>query len=259
LEWLINTHSNNDSAHRSSTTTDENKDSSTIIDIDKSLSGGSSLVLMRLTSWFRLTYAFGSRVGLRIQLLALRTFMNASVDAGHTGIGAGTIHATGTGGHGTHTNYLSEFVSAGGIPTLLQCLVVPHNTIRDEERHAALSVLTVLARASRALKELMCQQNVVVLTVRVLSTTTTTTTTGTHPRPNASTAGTSTATLESAKRLLILLGTVSNMPLILNSFIRLFTRSLLDCAVWLGQSTIRISCARRAIVSVSFTTAQYVE
>ncbi len=121
----------------------------------------------------------------------------------------------------TSGNFLSEFIASGGIPTLLSCLQLPSAPppptassasasppppsssplISDGARRGALQLLHVLARASRATKELMCAQNGVKCVVQVLCA-----------------AASSLQTLEEAKLLLITLGTVRQPPSLCNIY-----------------------------------------
>ncbi|XP_027146259.1 armadillo-like helical domain containing protein 1 isoform X1 [Larimichthys crocea] len=92
-----------------------------------------SLFLARLTTWMRLTYMFGTSLGL--QLKAIGIFLSAS----------------------SHDQYLMEFLEDGGVLTLLE--IVNHSQCKEEEKAEALRLLLTVANAGRKYKEIICESH----------------------------------------------------------------------------------------------------
>ncbi|XP_035504663.1 armadillo-like helical domain containing protein 1 isoform X1 [Scophthalmus maximus] len=93
----------------------------------------SSLFLARLTTWMRLTYMFGTCLGL--QLSAIGIFLSAS----------------------GHDQYLVEFLEDGGVLTLLD--VLSHTQSREEDKADALRLLLTVSNAGRKYKEIICESH----------------------------------------------------------------------------------------------------
>ncbi|XP_067086552.1 armadillo-like helical domain containing protein 1 [Osmerus mordax] len=92
-----------------------------------------SLFLARLTAWMRLTYMFGTCLGL--QLKAVGVFLSAS----------------------SNHRYLIEFLEVGGVLTLLE--ILGQNQTKEEDRTEALSLLQIISNAGRKYKELICESH----------------------------------------------------------------------------------------------------
>ncbi|XP_046905857.1 armadillo-like helical domain containing protein 1 [Hypomesus transpacificus] len=92
-----------------------------------------SLFLARLTAWMRLTYMFGTCLGL--QLKAVGVFLSAS----------------------SNHRYLIEFLEVGGVLTLLE--ILGQNQTKEEDRKEALSLLQIISNAGRKYKELICESH----------------------------------------------------------------------------------------------------
>ncbi|KAG7235706.1 hypothetical protein INR49_002336 [Caranx melampygus] len=93
----------------------------------------SSLFLARLTTWMRLTYMFGTLLGL--QLKAIRVYLSAS----------------------GHDQYLVEFLEDGGVLTLLD--ILSHTQSKEEDKAEALHLLLTLSNAGRRFKEMICESH----------------------------------------------------------------------------------------------------
>ncbi|XP_040896713.1 armadillo-like helical domain containing protein 1 [Toxotes jaculatrix] len=93
----------------------------------------SSLFLARLTTWMRLTYMFGTFLGL--QLRAVRIFLSAS----------------------SHDQYLMEFLEDGGVLTLLD--ILSHTQSKEEDKAEALHLLLTVSNAGRKYKEIICESH----------------------------------------------------------------------------------------------------
>ncbi|XP_039984967.1 armadillo-like helical domain containing protein 1 [Xiphias gladius] len=93
----------------------------------------SSLFLARLTTWMRLTYMFGTFLGL--QLRAIRIFLSAS----------------------GQDQYLMEFLEDGGVLTLLK--ILSHTQSKEEDKAEALHLLLTVSNAGRKYKEIICESH----------------------------------------------------------------------------------------------------
>ncbi|XP_044056354.1 armadillo-like helical domain containing protein 1 isoform X1 [Siniperca chuatsi] len=92
-----------------------------------------SLFLARLTTWMRLTYMFGTFLGL--QLKAIGIFLSSS----------------------SHDQYLMEFLEDGGVLTLLD--ILSHSQSKEEEKAEALRLLLTVSNAGRKYKEIICESH----------------------------------------------------------------------------------------------------
>ncbi|XP_035509688.1 armadillo-like helical domain containing protein 1 [Morone saxatilis] len=92
-----------------------------------------SLFLARLTTWMRLTYMFGTFLGL--QLKAVGIFLSAS----------------------SHDQYLMEFLEDGGVLTLLE--ILSHSQSKEEDKAEALRLLLTVSNAGRKYKEIICESH----------------------------------------------------------------------------------------------------
>ncbi|XP_059197136.1 armadillo-like helical domain containing protein 1 [Centropristis striata] len=92
-----------------------------------------SLFLARLTTWMRLTYMFGTFLGL--QLKAIGIFLSAS----------------------SHDQYLMEFLEDGGVLTLLD--ILSHSQCEEQEKAEALRLLLTVSNAGRKYKEVICESH----------------------------------------------------------------------------------------------------
>ncbi|KAK5870136.1 hypothetical protein PBY51_024796 [Eleginops maclovinus] len=93
----------------------------------------SSLFLARITTWIRLTYMFGTFLGL--QLKAIGIFLSAS----------------------NHDQYLMEFLEDGGVLTLLD--ILSHSQSKEEQKAEALRLLLTVSDAGRKYKEVICESH----------------------------------------------------------------------------------------------------
>uniref|UniRef100_A0AAY4BD93 ARM repeat superfamily protein n=1 Tax=Denticeps clupeoides TaxID=299321 RepID=A0AAY4BD93_9TELE len=98
-------------------------------DLELQFGQAASLFLTRITAWTRLTYMFGRC--LHLQLKALGVFFYAP------------------------NNYLTEFLEAGGIMTLLEILA--WKPTKEENKVEALHLLNSLSNAGRRYKEFICE------------------------------------------------------------------------------------------------------
>ncbi|XP_003388802.1 PREDICTED: uncharacterized protein C1orf228-like [Amphimedon queenslandica] len=89
----------------------------------------SSLFLARLTAWLRITYMFGTCVGIQLQCIGV--FIN---------IGA---------------SYLTEFLEVGGILTSLE--IVNLKSCEEADKSEALRLLTQISKKGRHFKEMICE------------------------------------------------------------------------------------------------------
>ncbi|XP_074524023.1 adenine DNA glycosylase [Halichoeres trimaculatus] len=103
-----------------------------------------SLFLARVTTWMRLTYMFGTFLGL--QLKAIGVFLSAS----------------------SHDQYLVEFVDDGGVLTLLE--ILGHSKSKEEDKREALCLLITVSNAGRKYKEFICESNGVKVIAESLAT-----------------------------------------------------------------------------------------
>ncbi|KAM9357931.1 armadillo-like helical domain containing protein 1 [Symphorus nematophorus] len=92
-----------------------------------------SLFLARLITWMRLTYMFGTFLGL--QLKAIGIFLSAS----------------------SHDQYLMEFLEDGGVLTLLE--ILSHSQSEEKDKAEALRLLLILSNAGRKYKEIICESH----------------------------------------------------------------------------------------------------
>ncbi|KAM4628749.1 armadillo-like helical domain containing protein 1 [Polymixia lowei] len=102
----------------------------TFTELEVEFSQASSLFLARLTTWVRLTYMFGTCLGL--QLKAVGVFLSAS----------------------NNHQYLSEFLEDGGALTLLDIL---GQKLKEEDKAEALRLLQIVSNAGRKYKEIICE------------------------------------------------------------------------------------------------------
>ncbi|XP_026201222.1 armadillo-like helical domain containing protein 1 [Anabas testudineus] len=92
-----------------------------------------SLFLARLTTWMRLTYMFGTYLGL--QLKAIWIFLATS----------------------NHDQYLMEFLEDGGVLTLLD--ILSHTQSKEQDKAEALRLLLTVSNAGRKYKEIICESH----------------------------------------------------------------------------------------------------
>ncbi|CAB1314263.1 unnamed protein product [Coregonus sp. 'balchen'] len=90
-----------------------------------------SLFLARLTAWMRLTYMFGTCLGL--QLKAVGVFLSAA----------------------SNHRYLIEFLEVGGVLTLME--ILGQKQTKEEDKAEALRLLQIVSDAGRKYKELVCE------------------------------------------------------------------------------------------------------
>ncbi|XP_038857010.1 armadillo-like helical domain containing protein 1 [Salvelinus namaycush] len=90
-----------------------------------------SLFLARLTAWMRLTYMFGTCLGL--QLKAVGVFLSAA----------------------SNHRYLIEFLEVGGVLTLLE--ILGQKQTKEEDKAEAIRLLQIVSNAGRKYKELICE------------------------------------------------------------------------------------------------------
>ncbi|XP_008282128.1 armadillo-like helical domain containing protein 1 [Stegastes partitus] len=103
-----------------------------------------SLFLARLSTWMRLTYMFGTFLGL--QLKAIGIFLSAS----------------------SYDQYLMEFTQDGGVLTLLD--IVSHSQSKEEDKAEALRLLITVSSAGRRYKEIICESHGVKVTAECFAT-----------------------------------------------------------------------------------------
>ena len=99
--------------------------------LEKELGNGASLLLARITSWLRLSYALDSSVAL--QLRAISVFVAAS----------------------SGQRFLAEFVEVGGVATVVEILSL--KDLPTEDKHEAVRLLSSVAAAGRHFKEIICK------------------------------------------------------------------------------------------------------
>ncbi|XP_034002546.1 LOW QUALITY PROTEIN: armadillo-like helical domain containing protein 1 [Trematomus bernacchii] len=104
-----------------------------LCDVELQLAQVSSLFLARITTWTRLTYMFGTFLGL--QLKAIGIFLSAS----------------------NHDQYLMEFLDDGGVLTLLD--ILSHSQSKEEQKLEALRLLLTMSDAGRKYKEVICESH----------------------------------------------------------------------------------------------------
>ncbi|KAK2835650.1 hypothetical protein Q5P01_016134 [Channa striata] len=92
-----------------------------------------SLFLARLTTWMRLTYMFGTYLG--IQLKAIRIFLSTL----------------------SHDQYLMEFLEDGGVLTLMD--ILSHAQSKEEDKAETLHLLLTVSNAGRTCKEIICESH----------------------------------------------------------------------------------------------------
>lgn len=98
--------------------------------LEKALGNGASLLLARISSWLRLSYALGSSVA--IQLRAISVFVAAS----------------------SGQRFLAEFVEVGGVAAVVDILSLKE--LPAEDKHEAIRLLASVASAGRHYKEIIC-------------------------------------------------------------------------------------------------------
>ncbi|XP_010766663.1 adenine DNA glycosylase, partial [Notothenia coriiceps] len=104
-----------------------------LCDLELQLAQVSSLFLARITTWTRLTYMFGTFLGL--QLKAIGIFLSSS----------------------NHDQYLMEFLEDGGVLTLLD--ILSHSQRKEEQKVEALRLLLTISDAGRKYKEVICESH----------------------------------------------------------------------------------------------------
>merc|ERR1712185_207003 len=99
--------------------------------LEAELESGASLLLARISSWLRLSYALGHSVAL--QLRAIAVFVAAS----------------------SGQRFLAEFVEVGGVATVIEILSLPQ--LPEEDKRCAMRLLMSVAQAGRHYKEIVCE------------------------------------------------------------------------------------------------------
>jgi len=99
--------------------------------LEEELESGASLLLARVSSWLRLSYALGHSVAL--QLRAIAVFVAAS----------------------SGQRFLAEFVEVGGVATVVEILSLPQ--LPEEDKRCAMRLLSSIACAGRHYKEIVCE------------------------------------------------------------------------------------------------------
>ena len=99
--------------------------------LEETLESGASLLLARVSSWLRLSYALGHSVAL--QLRAIAVFVAAS----------------------SGQRFLAEFVEVGGVATVIEILSLPQ--LPEEDKACAMRLLMAIAQAGRHYKEIVCE------------------------------------------------------------------------------------------------------
>ena len=99
--------------------------------LETELESGASLLLARISSWLRLSYALGHTVAL--QLRAIGVFVSAS----------------------SGQRFLAEFVEVGGVATIIEILSLPQ--LPEEDKRYAMKLLMSVASAGRHYKEIICE------------------------------------------------------------------------------------------------------
>ncbi len=99
--------------------------------LEEELESGASLLLARISSWLRLSYALGHSVAM--QLRAIFVFVGAS----------------------SGQRFLAEFVEVGGVATVVEILAL-QQIPEDDKRHA-IRLLSSVASAGRHYKEIVCE------------------------------------------------------------------------------------------------------
>ena len=99
--------------------------------LESDLESGASLLLARISSWLRLSYALGHSVAL--QLRAITVFVSAS----------------------SGQRFLAEFVEVGGVATVIEILSLPQ--LPEEDKQCAMRLLASIAAAGRHYKEIVCE------------------------------------------------------------------------------------------------------
>ncbi|KAM7011846.1 armadillo-like helical domain containing protein 1 [Tautogolabrus adspersus] len=105
----------------------------TFYELELEFSQVASLFLARVTTWMRLTYMFGTFLGLQLKTIGI--FLSAS----------------------SHDQYLMEFLEDGGVLTLLE--ILSHSKSKEEEKAEALRLLHTVSNAGRKYKEFVCESN----------------------------------------------------------------------------------------------------
>ncbi|XP_022066134.1 armadillo-like helical domain containing protein 1 isoform X2 [Acanthochromis polyacanthus] len=116
----------------------------TFYELEMEFAQVASLFLARLTTWMRLTYMFGTFLGL--QLKAIGVFLSAS----------------------SHDQYLMEFTEDRGVLTLLD--IVSHSQSKEEDKAEALRLLVTVSDAGRKYKEIICESHGVKVIAEFLAT-----------------------------------------------------------------------------------------
>eukprot|EP00462_Mataza_sp_D1_P020624 CAMPEP_0175133208 /NCGR_PEP_ID=MMETSP0087-20121206/7513_1 /TAXON_ID=136419 /ORGANISM="Unknown Unknown, Strain D1" /LENGTH=1101 /DNA_ID=CAMNT_0016415669 /DNA_START=189 /DNA_END=3494 /DNA_ORIENTATION=- len=106
--------------------------SATAPQLDLAFDNGASLVLMRIITWLRLTFAF--RYCLSLQLHSVHIFLKAV----------------------SGSKFVAEFVEVGGLNVLLE--IISSEKLEEAEKLVAVQVLSTLANVQRQYKELICEQ-----------------------------------------------------------------------------------------------------
>uniref|UniRef100_A0A667WJE0 Armadillo like helical domain containing 1 n=1 Tax=Myripristis murdjan TaxID=586833 RepID=A0A667WJE0_9TELE len=103
----------------------------TLVELELEFAQAASLFLGRISTWMKLTYMFGTCLGL--QLKAVGVFLSAS----------------------SHDQYLIEFLQDGGVLTLLD--ILGQTQIKEEDKAEALRLLLIFSNAGRRFKEFICE------------------------------------------------------------------------------------------------------
>ena len=103
--------------------------------LERELGNSASLLLARVSSWLRLTYALGQPVAL--QLRAVRIFVGAS----------------------SGQRFLAEYVEVGGLATLVEIIALKQ--LSDYDKTETLLLLQAVADAGRHYKEVLCEAGLV--------------------------------------------------------------------------------------------------
>ena len=103
--------------------------------LERELGNSASLLLARVSSWLRLTYALGQPVAL--QLRAVRIFVGAS----------------------SGQRFLAEYVEVGGLATLVEIIALKQ--LSDDDKTETLLLLQAVADAGRHYKEVLCEAGLV--------------------------------------------------------------------------------------------------
>ena len=99
--------------------------------LEDELENGASLLLARVSSWLRLSYALGHSVATQLQAVSI--FVAAS----------------------SGQRFLAEFVEVGGVATVIEILSLPQ--LPEEDKHQSVRLLQSIVSAGRHYKEIVCE------------------------------------------------------------------------------------------------------